>query len=572
MATQLAAGPMPSQPEGSHSSHPFTCNTCQVAFRSSELQRTHMQSDWHRYNLKRRVASLPPLSSEIFAEKVLANKASAAATAAKAAFERPCAACQKTYFSENAYQNHLNSQKHRINVLRQQGGGSVTGTDDETGSMISSTFSLGEPIDTASNGLSHEAEAEFQDVVDSMKQTSLQDGEPISRRPTRPHHSAVEEDARPAHPLSPLTTRSTTASSQTESATSEPKLSCLFCNFLSPTFPLNILHMQRHHGMFIPEREFLVDEEGLVAYLHAKIHEDHQCLYCGKLKHTAAGIQTHMRDRGHCMIAFNTEEEMIEIGQFYDFRSTYSDGEGDDSDATSTEDAADAPAQGGVKLGAPRRAKLTVENLDASQPDAEMADGDKDDEGWETDSTLSTVPTDEITSVPIDDRSHLYATLARSRHHSHTDPRPHRAADGFHSHAHGMPHAVYHDDHELHLPSGRVAGHRSLNRYFRQNLRSYESGGGPGLPSRRAIEAGSSTSGSDGERAEDGDRGRGRNALISRANGGLGMVGVSDATRREVTKVEKRERKREQRAQARYQWGNNKRSNFQEHFRDPLLQ
>lgn len=26
--------------------HPFTCNTCQVAFRSSDLQRTHMQSDW----------------------------------------------------------------------------------------------------------------------------------------------------------------------------------------------------------------------------------------------------------------------------------------------------------------------------------------------------------------------------------------------------------------------------------------------------------------------------------------------------------------------------------------------
>jgi pre-60S factor REI1 len=26
--------------------HPFTCNTCQVAFKSSDLQRSHMQSDW----------------------------------------------------------------------------------------------------------------------------------------------------------------------------------------------------------------------------------------------------------------------------------------------------------------------------------------------------------------------------------------------------------------------------------------------------------------------------------------------------------------------------------------------
>lgn len=26
--------------------HPFTCNTCQVAFRNSDAQRTHMRSDW----------------------------------------------------------------------------------------------------------------------------------------------------------------------------------------------------------------------------------------------------------------------------------------------------------------------------------------------------------------------------------------------------------------------------------------------------------------------------------------------------------------------------------------------
>lgn len=28
------------------SSHPYTCNTCQVAFRNSELQRGHMRTDW----------------------------------------------------------------------------------------------------------------------------------------------------------------------------------------------------------------------------------------------------------------------------------------------------------------------------------------------------------------------------------------------------------------------------------------------------------------------------------------------------------------------------------------------
>lgn len=27
-------------------SHPYTCNTCQVAYRNGDLQKGHMKSDW----------------------------------------------------------------------------------------------------------------------------------------------------------------------------------------------------------------------------------------------------------------------------------------------------------------------------------------------------------------------------------------------------------------------------------------------------------------------------------------------------------------------------------------------
>ena len=68
---------------------------------------------------------------------------------------------------------------------------------------------------------------------------------------------------------------------------------------------------------------------------------------------------------------------------------------------------------------------------------------------------------------------------------------------------------------------------------------------------------------------EESNRGR---QVVSRANGGLGMVGVSDAKKKEVRAVEKRDLKKQQRAQNRYQAGNERRHNFQKHFRDPLLQ
>ncbi|KAF2193333.1 hypothetical protein K469DRAFT_651664 [Zopfia rhizophila CBS 207.26] len=546
------------------STHPFTCNSCQVAFKRSEDQRAHMQTDWHRYNLKRRVASLPPLSSEIFTEKVLANKASAAATAAKASFEKYCQACQKSYYSENAYNNHLNSQKHKSNVIKAH----KASHDDNasiTGSVMSSAFSLGEPmVDPDRNGVDQEAEKEFSEVVDGLKHTSLEDkSEPVSRRPTRPHHSVA--DNLPEHPLSRTRPDSTSVQEDDNSSVAsstkpklEPLFDCLFCNYRSPNFSLNVHHMGRFHGMFIPEQQYLEDAQGLIEYLHSKINEEHRCLKCGKVKHTASGIQTHMRDRGHCMIASESVEEFMDIGQFYDFRSTYPDAEEFQTIAREAEESDDSEstADGGVKLGAPRKTSTNADDHAMS--------GDED-EGWETDSTISSVPTDEITAVPIDDRSHRYKLLSRSRHHSHGDPRPHRNADGFHSHAHATPVAVYHDDYELYLPSGRTAGHRSLNRYYRQNLRNYP-GVAERMESRRAITAGSSED-SDGDvNMDHEDQGRGRQ-LVTRASGGLGMIGVSDVKKAEIRAVEKRERKREQRARNKYQAGNEKRANFQKHFR-----
>ncbi|KAI4909876.1 uncharacterized protein J4E92_010492 [Alternaria infectoria] len=559
------ASQVPSQ-ANIQSTHPFTCNTCQVAFRSSELQRAHMQTDWHRYNLKRRVASLPPLSSEIFTEKVLANKATAAATAAKASFEKLCTPCQKTYFSENAYNNHLNSSKHRINMAKSGRGAQLDDAASVTGSMVSSAFSLGESM-AESEATTVNGDKDVADVAEGLQNASLE-GEDAAE-----NESAAAEDDK------------SSVAASTKPAT-DPLLDCLFCNYKSPNFQLNITHMGRYHGMFIPEKEFLAQPEELIKHLHEKVHAYHECLKCHKTLHTASGIQTHMRDRGHCMIAFDSDIELVEIGEFYDFRSSYPDAADFDEMAEEAEDSDDSSSTtgGGIKLGARRETKTTTED------DAAMSSNAEEDAGWETDSTVSSVPTDEITAVPID-RSHRHKSLNKSKHHNHADPRPHRAADGFHSHAHHTPQAVYHDEYELHLPSGRTAGHRSLNKYYRQNLRNY-----PGVAERmeeaqRARIPGAITAGDEDEEDQDGDvtmdgeegeegsqlqvRGRGHDKdrqLLSRANGGRGMVGVTDAKKKEIQAVEKRDRRKEQAARSRYQANVEKAQNSQKHFRDPLLQ
>jgi pre-60S factor REI1 len=530
------------------SAHPFTCNTCQVAFRSSDLQRTHMQSDWHRYNLKRRVASLPPLTSEIFAEKVLANKASAAATAARASFEKKCDPCDKVFFSEGAFVNHVGSQKHKNAAAKYAKYGRVGGDQaTETESMTGSTFSLGDPLETGSAREEMEDE-EMDEIAERMNSSGMQAAQDPVFGKTQGQNNAMDAEQR-KNASGVMGANAADQMEIDEDYEHEADVNmCLFCNYVSPTMDLNINHMGKQHGWFVPEMEFLVDMKGLINYLSETIQVLHQCLYCHKQVHTSAGVQTHMRDRGHCMIAYSTEDEQMDVGEFYDFRATYedSDTEGEDEET-----------EGGVQLGRKRATKTTITNEDGQ----EETDSEEDDEGWESDGSDSSVPTDEITSVPVD----------RKQRQSSRQDAKHKNSDGFHSHAHTTPQAVYKDDFELHLPSGRTAGHRSLRTYYRQNLHNYPTANERAEMQLLENERHDSDD-EDGDNKQVARSGRDKKGRPLVSRGKLGMVGVSDEKKKEIAAVEKRQLKRIQRQQAQSQWATDKKGNSQKHFRDPLLQ
>jgi pre-60S factor REI1 len=108
-----------------------------------------------------------------------------------------------------------------------------------------------------------------------------------------------------------------------------------------------------------------------------------------------------------------------------------------------------------------------------------------------------------------------------------------------------------------------------LKQYYRQNLHNYPTA--EERHQQRMIEQGRHHS--DDEDAEDEPErnGRGRQ-IVSRADGGTGMIGVTEQKKREVKALEKRMQKQQRRAEANYQWGNNRQGNFQKHFRDHLLQ
>ena len=88
----------------------YTCNTCRAVLEDAEAQRAHYKTDWHRYNLRRKVAGMAPVSAEGFQERVRAQRALAEPESKGAATY--CTVCSKKFASFKAYENHLRSRRH----------------------------------------------------------------------------------------------------------------------------------------------------------------------------------------------------------------------------------------------------------------------------------------------------------------------------------------------------------------------------------------------------------------------------------------------------------------------------
>ena len=82
---------------------------------------------------------------------------------------------------------------------------------------------------------------------------------------------------------------------------------CFYCGLNNREIENNIKHMFNKHGLYIPERSYLVDPSGLLEYLSEVISLDYECLVCGfegkiwkvldNILHPRAIVEYHMKPR-----------------------------------------------------------------------------------------------------------------------------------------------------------------------------------------------------------------------------------------------------------------------------------
>ncbi|KAF5284728.1 hypothetical protein FQR65_LT13430 [Abscondita terminalis] len=247
----------------------FTCLSCKVAFNNGDIQRQHYKSDWHRYNLKRKVAELPSVTAEDFQRRVLQQQSKLNPGKNKL----HCNACRKYFTNEKAFENHLNSKKHKDNAK-----------DFDTVKRVD------KPTEAESSNANEDYDLE---EVDSD-----------------------EWDDDIENPID--------------------NNDCLFCSHHSASIIKNVKHMTAAHSFFVPDVEYCVDLRGLLEYLGEKITKGFMCIWCnekGKSFHSADAARKHMIDKGHCKM-IHEGLALAEYVDYYDYSTSYPDAavEGVDKD------------------------------------------------------------------------------------------------------------------------------------------------------------------------------------------------------------------------------------------------
>ncbi|KAJ1203984.1 hypothetical protein NDU88_007765 [Pleurodeles waltl] len=356
----------------------YTCITCRVAFADADIQRAHYKTDWHRYNLKRKVADMPSVTAENFQERVLAQRAVVEEQSRETATY--CAACSKRFSTYNTYENHLKSRKHldlekkavesvskKVELLNEKniekGLGQESVDHDVMNTAIQQAIkaqpsmspkkkpsfpgTVAEDTSTAASGVQviqekcrplkpprllwfeqqakKMAEHEWsKDDVDDMEQDD-EGWEDLEEDDDDDDDDGLDDEE--MDPATIVSEQGAAVMAPPALEGSLPVTDCLFCSHHSHSLMKNVAHMTKVHSFFIPDIEFLQDLRGLIAYLGEKVGVGKICLWCnekGKSFYSTESVQAHMNDKSHCKL-FTEGDAALEFADFYDFRASYPD-------------------------------------------------------------------------------------------------------------------------------------------------------------------------------------------------------------------------------------------------------
>jgi pre-60S factor REI1 len=232
-----------------------------------------------RYNLKRKVSELPPVTAEDFQNRVIqARKDDEDASQDQSLY---CKACKKFFKTKNAHDNHLGSKKHKDNLK----------------------FFLQNQVNEDENSAEIQVSVPTSVILEERKQFIEEDEDAMEVE-------SVNSDEWDDDTMNPIANND-----------------CIFCDHHSKNLVKNLKHMSIAHSFFIPDAEYCSDVEGLLSYLAEKVCADFICLWCnekGRTFYSLQAVRQHMIEKGHTKM-LHEGSALAEYVDYYDYSSSYAD-------------------------------------------------------------------------------------------------------------------------------------------------------------------------------------------------------------------------------------------------------
>ncbi|KAF4350768.1 hypothetical protein F8388_000809 [Cannabis sativa] len=293
----------------------LACNACNKEFNDDSEQKFHYKSEWHRYNLKRKVAGVPGVTEVLF----MARQAALAQEKNKLS-EPPmlysCGLCGKGYRSSKAHAEHLKSRNH---ILKASSQGFNSQEEDMAIIKPLPRRAVNKaPLqnDAPNEESEDESEGEWEEV-DPEEELIGEAAKSLTGLNVDEHGPDEDMDEK----------------DDDEDFDELDPSCCFMCDLEHDNLESCIVHMHKHHGFFIPDVEYLKDPKGFLTYLGLMVKRDFMCLYCNDRCHRFSSLEAvrkHMIAKSHCKVHYGDggDDEELELEEFYDYSSSYMDEDG----------------------------------------------------------------------------------------------------------------------------------------------------------------------------------------------------------------------------------------------------
>jgi pre-60S factor REI1 len=292
------------------------CQACRVSFPSAESQRDHYRGEFHRFNLKRKLVRMLPLSEDQFnahVEKEAQDQSARQAT--QQALQ--CRVCRGKRFATRAtFDHHVRSKQHLKNAAKAEARAQAEApTEPSTEAQVESVGAE----DAAGDDTPEAGPSSLASSAGS-RSTAEDSATPIEiERRTRTSDEAAPEGADLAD-LDDEEEIERMIAERLRTAKRLPVEACLFCPHVAEDTGDNFEHMAEDHSFFVPDIEHLDDAEGLLKYLGEKIAIGYECLECngrGKAFGSLEAVRDHMNEKCHTKLDWFGNE--VEYADFYEW-------------------------------------------------------------------------------------------------------------------------------------------------------------------------------------------------------------------------------------------------------------